>query len=223
MDTLKTHESGLMPSLFFNSWPEELNSLFNYHSIFSIISSLESFLVNLVDAKINSFIPPSAFIENPSSVYIGHNVKIEPTAFIKGPCWIGDGAEIRHGSYVRENVFIAPKAVVGHCSEVKNSILLNKAQAAHFAYVGDSILGNDVNLGAGVKIANLKLKRDNVFVSWKGNKVDSGRRKLGAIIGDRTQIGCNTVLNPGTLTLPDTLIYPLERAEGTCQKIIRSK
>ncbi|NCF71631.1 MAG: UDP-N-acetylglucosamine diphosphorylase [Chlamydiales bacterium] len=223
MDTLKTYERGLTPSTFFDSWTEELNDLFSSDSIFSVISSLESFLVNLADGQINSFIPPSAYIENPSSVYIGKNVKIEPTAFIKGPCWIGDGAEIRHGAYVRENVFISPKAVIGHCSEVKNSILLQKAQAAHFAYVGDSILGNHVNLGAGVKIANLKLKRENVLVNWRGSKIDSGRRKLGAIMGDRTQVGCNTVLNPGTLTLPDTLIYPLERAEGTCQKIIRSK
>lgn len=145
-------------------------------------------------------IPQGAHLIHPELISIGKGTVIEPGAYIKGPCIIGDNCTIRQGAYIRGDVIVGDNCVVGHDTEVKNSIFLNGADAAHFAYVGDSILGNEVNLGAGVKLANLRLDHADVLIHYKGEKIATGRRKLGAILGDRTQIGCNSVSNPGTIT-----------------------
>lgn len=156
----------------------------------------------------------SAWIEGP--VYIAENATIEHGAYVQGPCYIGPGAEVRHGAYIRGNVYVGAKAVVGHTSEVKGSLLLDGAKAAHFAYVGDSILGRNVNLGAGTKLANLKLKGDEVrFLDPATKKpAASGLRKFGAILGDEAQTGCNAVLSPGTLMLPGAMVLPCAHARG---------
>ncbi len=131
---------------------------------------------------------------------------IEPCAFIKGPAIIGSNAQIRHCAYIRGDVFVDKDCVVGHTTEVKHSIFLNGAKAGHFAYIGDSILGIDVNLGAGTKLANLRLDRRSVRLKANRGIIDTNIRKFGAIIGDKTQIGCNTVTNPGALIYPRSLI-----------------
>jgi NDP-sugar pyrophosphorylase family protein len=151
-------------------------------------------------------------------VYISEGVTIEPTAMIQGPTYIGPGSEIRHGAYIRGTTYIGKGCVVGHTTEVKGSCFLDGAKAGHFAYVGDSILGREVNLGAGTKLANLRLQQDEVFYKdpTSGLRTPSGLRKFGAILGDRVQTGCNSVLSPGSLLLPGTGVYPCVHFHGTC-------
>jgi NDP-sugar pyrophosphorylase family protein len=145
---------------------------------------------------------------------------VEPTAYIQGPCVIGPGAEIRHGAYIRGHAWIGAKAVVGHTTEVKGAVFFDNAKAGHFAYVGDSLLGQNVNLGAGTKLANLKLKGDEVRVKHplSGELIRTGLRKFSAIIGDNAQTGCNSVLSPGTLLLPNTAVLPCVHYLGTLTK-----
>ncbi|MBE3578094.1 MAG: glucose-1-phosphate thymidylyltransferase [Limnochordales bacterium] len=142
-------------------------------------------------------------------VYVGPEAVVEPGAYIIGPAWIGGKAVVRHAAYIRENVWIADGALVGHATEVKASIFLERAQAPHFNYVGDSILGFGVNLGAGTRLSNLKNDGSEVTIRLPdGSEIRTGRRKLGAILGDGVKTGCNAVLNPGTLIGPETLVYP---------------
>jgi NDP-sugar pyrophosphorylase family protein len=150
-------------------------------------------------------------------VYISEGAKVEPTALIEGPCYIGPGTEVRHGAYVRGSVYAGSKCVIGHTTEVKGAIFMDGAKAGHFAYVGDSILGRDVNLGAGTKLANLKLKKDEVRVTHPKSreKMGSGLKKFGAIMGDGCQTGCNAVLSPGTLLMPGTGVMPCVHYHGT--------
>lgn len=141
-------------------------------------------------------------------ILLGEGSTIEAGAYVKGPCVIGAGVEVRHGAYLRGTVLVGDSCVVGHATEVKGSIFLEGAKAGHFAYVGDSILGRDVNLGAGTKLANLKLAGDEVLVRCGESRVATGRRKLGAILGDEVQTGCNSVTNPGTMLGPRCLVHP---------------
>lgn len=155
-------------------------------------------------------IPQGVFLQNPELISIGKGTVIEPGVMIIGPCIIGKNCVIRHGAYLREDVILGDGCHIGHSSELKHSIVLNHAAATHFVYVGDSILGASVNLGAGVKCANLRLDRREVAVQG----VKTGLRKFGAIVGDKTQIGCNCVLNPGTLIGKESFSHPLVNLKG---------
>lgn len=155
----------------------------------------------------------STFIHS-DRIFIGEGTRIEAGSYIQGPCVIGKGCTIRHGAYIRGNVLIGDRCIVGHTTELKSSILLNHARAAHFAFVGDSILGNDVNLGAGVRCANLRLDNQPIKMSIGGVEISTGRRKLGSILGDGVQIGCNVVLNPGTMIGKHTKCCPLLNLSG---------
>jgi acetyltransferase-like isoleucine patch superfamily enzyme len=139
---------------------------------------------------------------------IGQGVLIESGAYVKGPVIIGDQTEVRQGAYLRGNCLVGSRCVVGHTTEIKHAIFLDDAKAGHFAYIGDSILGNDVNLGAGTKLANLKFARGNVKVRTENDDLDTGLGKLGAIMGDRAQTGCNAVTNPGTVLGAKAIILP---------------
>lgn len=139
---------------------------------------------------------------------LGKGVLIESGAFIRGPVIIGDFTEIRQGAYLRGNCLIGKRCVVGHVTEVKHTIFLDDAKAGHFAYLGDTILGNQVNLGAGTKMANLRFVSGNVGVRTPEGTVDSGLRKFGAILGDMVQTGCNSVTNPGTLIGRRSFLLP---------------
>jgi bifunctional UDP-N-acetylglucosamine pyrophosphorylase / glucosamine-1-phosphate N-acetyltransferase len=141
-------------------------------------------------------------------VSIGEGTVVEDGAMIKGPAIIGANCRIRHNAYIRENVIIGDRCVVGNASEVKNSILFNHAVAPHFNYVGDSILGCGVHLGAGVKISNVKIVPGTVTVVINGQAFDTGLRKFGALVGDGAEIGCNAVLNPGSIIGRGSIIYP---------------
>ncbi len=141
-------------------------------------------------------------------VFIGAGTVVEDGVMIKGPAIIGKNCQIRHNAYLREDVIIGDGCVVGNACEFKNALLFNSAQVPHFSYVGDSILGYKAHLGAGVKISNLKLTPGNISVEWQKQVIDTGLRKFGAMIGDRGEVGCNAVLNPGTVIGRDALIYP---------------
>lgn len=140
--------------------------------------------------------------------YFGKGVLVEPGAMLMAPTIVDDQTVIRQGAYVRGYCLFGKRCVVGHVTEVKHSIFLNDAKAGHFAYLGDSILGNDANLGAGTKLANLKFTGGNVQVRTKSELLDSGLRKFGAILGDKVQTGCNSVTNPGTVIGPKSMLLP---------------
>ena len=143
-----------------------------------------------------------------SRIYIGEGVLVESGALIKEPTILGDRTEVRQGAYLRGYCLVGDRCVVGHTTEVKHSILLDDAKAGHFAYLGDSILGTAANLGAGTKFANLRFVSGNIQIKIPEGSVDTGLRKFGAILGDRTQTGCNSVTNPGTLLGPDSILMP---------------
>ncbi|NTV12738.1 MAG: hypothetical protein HGA96_02200 [Desulfobulbaceae bacterium] len=138
----------------------------------------------------------------------GRGVLVEAGAFIAGPTVIGDYSEVRQGAYMRGNCLVGKRCVVGHVTEVKHTIFLDDAKAGHFAYLGDSILGNQVNLGAGTKMANLRFVTGNVRVRTPAGTLDTGLRKFGAILGDQVQTGCNSVTNPGTLIGRRSFLLP---------------
>ena len=138
----------------------------------------------------------------------GKGVLVESGALIKEPAIIGDGTEVRQGAYLRGYCLTGSRCVVGHTTEVKHSIFLNDSKAGHFAYLGDSILGTAANLGAGTKMANLRFLDGNVKIKTKGETLETGLRKLGAILGDHAQTGCNSVTNPGTLLGKKSILMP---------------
>jgi len=142
-------------------------------------------------------------------IHIGNGTVIEPGALIKGPTIIGSFTEIRQGAYVRGKCIIGDRCVVGHTTEIKGSVMLNGAKAGHFAYIGDSILGNVSNLGAGTKLANLKIRPGSIRVDARGEIIDTGLRKFGAVLGDGVEIGCNTVTNPGTVLGKGCMVLPV--------------
>ena len=143
-----------------------------------------------------------------SQIQLGKGVLIESGALLKGPTIIGDQTEVRQGAYLRGYCLTGKRCVVGHTTEVKHSVFLNDAKAGHFNYLGDSILGNDANLGAGTKFANLRFLAGNVQVRTEDGAIDSGMRKFGAILGDQAQTGCNSVTNPGTLIGKNGILMP---------------
>lgn len=148
-------------------------------------------------------------------VHIHENATIGDYVRIEGPCYIGKGAEIRHSAYLRKGSWICDGSIVGHSSEIKNSLLLPGSKAPHFNYVGDSILGFNVNIGAGVKLSNVRNDKKNILVSLSENeKIDTQLRKFGALIGDGCEIGCNVVANPGTIIEPGIMISPNETLKG---------
>ncbi|MBU0675790.1 MAG: hypothetical protein KJ950_14205 [Proteobacteria bacterium] len=138
----------------------------------------------------------------------GNDVLIESGAMVTGPVVVGDGSEIRQGAYIRGNCLFGRRCVIGHVTEVKHTIFLDDAKAGHFAYLGDSILGNQVNLGAGTKMANLRFIGGAVKVRTPSGAIDTGLRKFGAILGDGVQTGCNSVTSPGTLLGKKSFLLP---------------
>lgn len=141
-------------------------------------------------------------------VFVGEGTLIDPGAYIMGPAWIGAHCHIRHGAYIRENVIIGDGSIVGNSTEIKNSVLFNGVQAPHYNYIGDSILGSKAHLGAGVILSNFRLDGNPITVHAAQQKISTGLRKFGALIGDGAEIGCNSVLNPGSIVGRKARIYP---------------
>ncbi len=159
----------------------------------------------------------TALLFEKASVLVGPGTVLEPTAIVKGPAIIGAECEIRQGAYLRGGVLVGDHCVVGHATEVKGSLLMGHTEAGHFNYIGDSILGFHINLGAGARLANFQFRsaRDKhagtihpIHIPLGQRTVDTGLQKLGAILGDHVEVGCNAVLSPGTLIGRDSWIYP---------------
>lgn len=153
-----------------------------------------------------------------NKIALGEGVLIETGAMIKSPAIIGDMSEVRQGAYLRGYCLAGKRCVLGHTTEIKHSIMLNDAKAGHFAYIGDSILGNNVNLGAGTKLANLKFLPGNVTILHNGEHIDTSRRKLGAIMADNCQTGCNSVTSPGTIMAKKAILMPNTTTKGGFHK-----
>lgn len=148
------------------------------------------------------------------NIWIAKTAKVYPSAYITGPAIIGEDAEIRHCAFIRGKVIVGNGAVVGNSTELKNVILFNKVQVPHYNYVGDSILGYKSHLGAGAITSNVKSDKKLVVVKGKEEQIETGIKKFGAMVGDNVEVGCGSVLNPGTVVGKNTNIYPLSSVRG---------
>ena len=151
-------------------------------------------------------------------VWIAKTAKVMPTAYIAGPAIIGENAEIRHCAFIRGKVIVGEGAVVGNSTELKNAILFNKVQVPHYNYVGDSILGYKAHMGAGSILSNVKSDKKLVIVKNGKEQIETGIKKFGAMIGDEVEVGCGSVLNPGTVVGKNSNIYPLSSVRGVIPK-----
>jgi len=149
-----------------------------------------------------------------NNIWIHKSATVSDNAVIMGPCIIDEGANIRHNAFVRDNVIIGKHCVLGNACEIKNAILFDNVEVPHFNYVGDSILGYASHMGAGSIISNLKSDKQNIIIQNGEEKIATNLRKVGAFLGDKVEIGCNAVLNPGTVIGPNTNVYPLVSVRG---------
>ncbi|MBQ9544322.1 MAG: UDP-N-acetylglucosamine pyrophosphorylase [Clostridia bacterium] len=156
----------------------------------------------------------SGFRRAGENVWIAPDAKVAPSASIGGPCIIDSGAEIRHCAYIRSKAIVGKNAVVGNSVELKNCVLFDGVQVPHFNYVGDSVLGFKAHMGAGSVTSNVKSDKTNVCVKTPEGVIETGRRKLGAMLGDFVEVGCNSVLNPGTVLSRRVTVYPTSCVRG---------
>ena len=163
--------------------------------------------------SIGASLPADEYDHPAQDVWIAKSASVAKTASIAGPCVIGENTEVRPGAFIRGNVLVGEGAVVGNSSELKNCILFDGVQIPHYNYVGDSILGHKAHMGAGAITSNVKGDKKNVVVHGE-QAYDTGRKKFGAMLGDFAEIGCNSVLNPGTIIGRDSQVYPLTSVRG---------
>ena len=190
-----------LPELFdLDRLPQAWADLIDPAAPWTALARMDALLAGVPD-RLDGEVHPSAVIEGP--VWLEAGARIGPYAYVQGPAWIMAGAQVGHAAMLRGGVLMGPRSKVGHASEAKHAVLLGGAQVPHFNYVGDSVIGHDVNLGAGVKLANLRVVPGGVAVGG----VATGLRKLGAILGDGVSIGCNAVLAPGTVIGRGTIVY----------------
>ena len=158
------------------------------------------------------------------NVFVHKSVKIDKSATIMGPCLVLENSEIRVNAYIRGNVIIGKNCVIGNSTELKNAILFDEVKVPHFNYIGDSLLGYKVHFGAGSLTSNVKSDESNVTLTINSEKIKTNRKKIGALVGDKVEIGCNTVLTPGSIIGKNTTIYPLVMVRGEIQenKIVKA-
>lgn len=190
------------------------------HTIASPILNPEKYPWEVLDLikdfilTLGTSLPSDLYDEIGEGVFAARNAKIAPTAYIASPCIIDSEAEIRHGAYIRGSAIIGKNAVVGNSCELKNCILFDRVQVPHFNYVGDSILGYCSHMGAGAITSNVKSDKTHVAVKASEEIIYTGRKKLGTALGDLVEVGCNSVLCPGSIVGRNTNIYPLSRVRG---------
>ncbi len=164
--------------------------------------------------KLGGTLPPEEFNRVSQDVWIAKTAKVAPTAYIEGPCIIDEGAEIRHCAFIRGNALVGKGSIIGNSTELKNVILFDSAQAPHYNYVGDSVLGYKAHMGAGSITSNLKSDKTLVSIACPEGKLETGLRKFGAMLGDNVEVGSNSVMNPGCVVGRDSNIYPLSSVRG---------
>ena len=193
------------PAELFNLENKMVAPLFqNVENVYEVLPKISEFIKNLgpqLDKEI--------FEEKGENIWIAKSAKVAPTASITGPCIIGENSEIRHCAFIRGNAYIGDACVVGNSTELKNVILISHVQVPHYNYVGDSVLGTYSHMGAGSITSNVKSDKTLVTVNYLGEKIETGLKKFGAILGDNVEVGCGSVLNPGTIIGKCSNIYPL--------------
>ena len=174
-----------------------------------VLPKISSFILEL-----GASLPEEEYEKRGENVWVARTAKIAPTAFIGGPAIIGKDAEVRHCAFIRGNAIVGEGAVVGNSTELKNVVLFNKVQVPHYNYVGDSVLGYKSHMGAGSICSNVKSDKKLVVVKDSDEKIETGLKKFGAMLGDHVEVGCGSVLNPGTVIGRNTNIYPLSPVRG---------
>lgn len=208
----------LAPRSFFALDSQWASAFAEYEYVWEILPAIQRLVHEMVPARtvVKGRVSSGAHIAD-RHVYVDESAIIETGVYIGGPCFLGPNTHVRHGAYIRGGVIMLEGSILGHASEAKNAIFFPGSKAPHFAYVGDSILGCRVNLGAGTKLSNLGIAntrnadtgaRQMIKIRHNDNVYDTGLSKFGGILGDDCQTGCNTVLNPGVLMGPECLVYP---------------
>ena len=176
-----------------------------------VLPKISSFILEL-----GASLPEEEYEKRGENVWVARSAKVAPTAFIGGPAIIGKDAEVRHCAFIRGNAIVGEGAVVGNSTELKNVVLFNKVQVPHYNYVGDSVLGYKSHMGAGSITSNVKSDKTLVVVKDKttGEELETGLKKFGAMLGDFVEVGCNSVLNPGTVIGSHSNVYPLSMVRG---------
>ncbi len=173
------------------------------------LSGIKDFILEL-----GKGLDSSLYDEISENVWVAKSAKVAPTAFIGAPCIIGENTEVRHCAFIRGSALVGDNCVVGNSTEVKNAIIFDNVQIPHYNYVGDSILGFKSHLGAGSVTSNVKSDKTLVSIKTADGKIETGLKKFGAMVGDYTEVGCNSVLCPGTVTGKNVTVYPLSRVRG---------
>ena len=173
------------------------------------LSQIKNFIIAL-----GKSLPEDEFDEISENVWIAKDAKIYPNNYISGPCIIGHATEVRPGAFIRGSALVGDNCVVGNSTELKNVILFDNVQVPHYNYVGDSILGYKSHMGAGSITSNVKSDKKLIVVKCGEERIETGMKKIGAMLGDRVEVGCNSVLNPGTIIGRDSNIYPTSCVRG---------
>ena len=174
-----------------------------------ILGELKGFIV-----KLGQSLDPEKFIKRGEDIWIAKSATVFDSAYIAGPCIIDEGAEVRHCAFIRGSAIIGKNAVVGNSTEVKNALVFDNVQIPHYNYVGDSVLGYKSHMGAGSITSNVKSDKTLVVVKSTDEKIETGLKKFGAMLGDFVEVGCGSVLNPGTVIGKNSNIYPLSSVRG---------
>lgn len=184
-----------------------------YEYPWEAISEIKNILL-----EVASTLDKNEYKEAQENVWVHKSATIDDNVKIVGPAIIGPEAVIKHCAYIRENVIIGKACVIGNSCEIKNAIIFDETQVPHFNYVGDSIMGYKSHMGAGAIVSNLKSDHSNITVKYENENIDTNLRKFGAIIGDFVEVGCNSVLNPGTIIGRSSTVYPLSRVRGVVKE-----
>ena len=174
-----------------------------------VLSEIKAYIL-----KLGETLPTDEYDHPEEGVWIAKDAKVFPSAFIGSPCIIDHGAEVRHCAFIRESAIVGKNAVVGNSVELKNVVLFDSVQVPHYNYVGDSVLGYKAHMGAGSITSNVKSDKSLVVIKQPGAPLETGRKKVGAMVGDCVEIGCNSVLNPGTVVGRNAQIYPVSCVRG---------
>ena len=180
-----------------------------YEYPWDALSDISDFII-----EIGKKLPEDEFDHPQEDVWIAKDATVFPSAYVHGPCIIGHRTEVRHCAFIRGSALVGDDCVVGNSTELKNVILFDGVQVPHYNYVGDSILGYKAHMGAGSITSNVKGDKTNVVVKTREGNIETGRKKFGAMLGDHVEVGCNTVLNPGTVVGKNSNIYPVSSVRG---------